>query len=309
MRFFKGTNIDFIGNRYKFFFITVITFLLCLGAYIYKGGPNYGIDFTGGVLMQISFSDKVEMQGLRKALEQTQIGSFELQSSDNLFIIRAKQTSSDQEEFSTAVKDAASQAFPQNKMTIERVEYVGPTVGEYLSKQALYAFFFSFLGMVIYIAFRFKSSLWGASTILGIIYVVATVFGFTVMVGKEVDITVIAALLTVAGYSTNDVIVLFDRIRENLKLMAKQDFAFIINKSINQILLRSIVTTITVFIVACVLFFLGGEVLHTFAYIMIIGLVIATYSSIFLCAPLIYEWETRKRERMKAARLQLSSKK
>ena len=308
MRFFKGTNFDFIGNRYKFFFITAILLLICAGAYIYRGGPNYGIDFTGGVLMQISFSDKIEMQDLRKALEQTEIGTFELQSSDTLFIIRAKKHGN-QEEFENAVKHAASQAFPQNKMTIERNEYVGPSVGEYLSKQAFYAFFFSFLGMIVYIAFRFKSFLWGVSSVIGVVHDAVIVFGFTILVNKEVDITVIAAILTVAGYSLNDTIVLFDRIRENLKLMAKQDFAVIINKSINQILLRSIVTTITVFIVACVLFFLGGEALHTFAYIMIIGTVVGVYSSIYLCAPIVYEWETRKRERMKAARMQLTGKK
>jgi preprotein translocase SecF subunit len=301
VRFFKETNIDFIGGRYKFFVVTAIAFLICVGAYIYRGGPNYGIDFTGGVLMQISFVDRVEMQDLRDALEKTEIGSFELQSSEDLFIIRAKRNSA-QEEFENAVKTAASDTFVQNQMTVEKVEYVGPTVGEYLSKQALYAFFFSFLGMIIYIAFRFKSPLWGISAVIGIIHDVVIAFGFTILVNKEINITVIAALLTVAGFSINDTIVLFDRIRENLKLMAKQDFASVINKSINQILLRSIVTTVTVFIVASILFFLGGEVIHTFAYIMLIGTVVGVYSSIYLCAPLVYEWEMRRRERMKAAR-------
>jgi preprotein translocase subunit SecF len=275
--------------------------LICVGAYIYRGGPNYGIDFTGGILMQVSFADKVEMQDFRSALEKTDINSFELQSSDNLFIIRAKRNS-EQEVFENAVKSASSEAFPQNKMTVEKVDYVGPTVGEYLSKQALYAFVFSFLGMILYIAFRFKTALWGVSGVLGIIHDVIIAFGFTILVNKEIDITVIAALLTVAGFSINDSIVLFDRIRENLKLLAKQDFAFVINKSINQILMRSVVTTVTVFIVACVLFFLGGEVIHTFAYIMLIGTVVGVYSSMYLCAPIIYEWETRKRARLKAAR-------
>jgi preprotein translocase subunit SecF len=301
VRFFKETNIDFIGSRYKFFAVTAIMLLICVGAYIYRGGPNYGIDFTGGILMQVSFADKIEMQDLRDALEKTGIGSFELQSSDNLFIIRAKKNS-EQDVFENAVKTVANQVFSQNPMTVEKVEYVGPTVGEYLSKQALYAFFFSFLGMIVYVAFRFKSPLWGISGVLGIVHDVIIAFGFTILVNKEIDITVIAALLTVAGFSINDSIVLFDRIRENLKLLAKQDFASIINRSINQVLLRSVVTTVTVFIVACILFFLGGEVIHTFAYIMLIGTVAGVYSSIYLCAPLVYEWETRKRERLKAAR-------
>jgi preprotein translocase subunit SecF len=301
VKFFKETNIDFIGSRYKFFVVTVVTLLICIGAYIYRGGPNYGIDFTGGILMQVSFADKVEMQDLRDALEKTDIGSFELQSSDNLFIIRAKKNS-EQDAFENAVENAASLAFSQNKMTIEKVEYVGPTVGDYISKQAVKAFLLSFLGMIIYVAFRFKSPLWGISGVLGIVHDVVIAFGFTILVNKEIDITVIAALLTVAGFSINDSIVLFDRIRENLRLLAKQDFASVINKSINQVLLRSVVTTVTVFIVACILFFLGGEVIHTFAYIMLIGTVAGVYSSIYLCAPLVYEWETRRRERLKAAR-------
>ena len=301
MRFFKETNIDFIGSRYKFFAVTAINLLICVGDYIYRGGPNYGIDFTGGILMQVSFAEKVEMQALRDALEKTDIGSFELQSSENLFIIRAKKNS-EQDVFENAVINAASGAFAQNKMTIEKVEYVGPTVGEYLSKQAVKAFFLSFLGMIIYVAFRFKSSLWGISGVLGIIHDVVIAFGLTILVNKEIDITVIAGLLTVAGFSINGSIVLFDRIRENLKLLAKQDFAYIINKSINQVLLRSVVTTVTVFIVSCILFFLGGEVIHTFAYIMLIGTIAGVYSSIYLCAPLVYEWETRRRKRLKAAR-------
>jgi preprotein translocase subunit SecF len=188
-------------------------------------------------------------------------------------------------------------------MTVEKVEYVGPSVGEYLSKQALYAFFFAFLGMIAYVAFRFKSSLWGVASVLGIIHDVAITFGFVILVNKEINITVIAALLTVAGYSINDTIVLFDRMRENLKFLAKEDFASVINKSINQVLLRTVVTSITVFIVACSLFFFGGEVIHTFAYIMIIGTALGTFSTICLCAPIVYEWEVRKRNRLKAARL------
>ncbi|MDR1940733.1 MAG: protein translocase subunit SecF [Endomicrobium sp.] len=303
MELIKRLNIDFIGNRYKFFAITALFVAVTIGAFIYRGGPNYGIDFTGGILMQVSFKNQVAMQDLRNSLEKSEIGSFELQSSENLFIIRAKRSLESQDAFDNAVKNAAQADFPGNEMTVEKVEYVGPSVGEYLSKQALYAFFFAFLGMIVYVAFRFKSSLWGVAAVLGIVHDVAITLGFVILVNKEINITVIAALLTIAGYSINDTIVLFDRIRENLKLLAKEDFASVINKSINQVLLRTVVTSVTVFIVACSLFFFGGEVIHTFAYIMIIGTALGTFSTICLCTPIVYEWEVRKRNRLRAARL------
>jgi preprotein translocase subunit SecF len=301
VQIFKSTNINFIGNRRKFFWLTACMLLITVFAFIYRGGPNYGIDFTGGVLMQVSFQQGVDLQNVRKALEQSKVGSFELQSSDKLILIRAKKNIESQDEFEKIVKEAMKVEFPDNPMTIDRVEYVGPSVGAYLSKQALYAFFFAFLGMIVYIAFRFKSGLWGMAAVLGIVHDVVISFGFVVLANKEVNITVIAALLTVAGYSINDTIVLFDRIKENLRLLAKEDFAKVINKSINEVLTRTVVTSLTVFVVASSLFFFGGEVIHTFAYIMLIGTVLGVFSSLFVCAPVVYEWEQRRRNRFKVA--------
>lgn len=304
MKLIQSINIDFISKRYVFFLISILLTVLLIGAFIYKGGPNYGIDFTGGMMMQLSFQQKVDLQDVRDVLDKSDLSSFELQSSEGMVIIRAKQGVESQEAFTKSVTETLQTAFEGNQITVERVEFVGPSVGEYLSKQALYAFLFAFLGMIVYVAFRFKSSLWGVASVIGIIHDVVLTFGFVILVGKEIDITVIAALLTVAGYSINDTIVLFDRMRENLKLIAKEDFGTIINKSINAVLLRTLVTSITVFIVACSLFFLGGEVIHTFAYIMVIGTALGAYSTICLCAPLVYEWETRKQNRLKAARQQ-----
>jgi preprotein translocase SecF subunit len=186
-------------------------------------------------------------------------------------------------------------------MRIEKVEYVGPSVGEYLARQAVRAFFFAFLGVIIYMTFRFKSSLWGIAAIIGIIHDVAISLGFVILMNKEIDITVIAALLTVVGYSINDTIVLFDRIKENLRLCIKEDFANVINKSINEVLVRTVVTSLTVFIVAGSLFFFGGEIIHTFAYVMVIGTVLGVFSTIFICTPLVYVWEVRRINRLKSA--------
>jgi preprotein translocase subunit SecF len=302
VQFFKSTNIDFIGNRKKFFLISALFFVITIAAFIYRGGPNYGIDFTGGILMQISFEKEItDLQDIRSAIEDVKITSFELQTSENLIMIRAKNNLLSQEDFEKNVKESIQNKFPNNSMKVERIEYVGPSVEEYLSKQALYAFFFAFIGMIVYVAFRFKSSLWGIVSVLGIVHDVIISFGFVILVNKEVNITVVAALLTVAGYSINDTIVLFDRIKENLKFGSKESFANIINKSINEVLVRTVVTSLTVFIVASSLFFFGGEVIHTFAYIMVIGTVLGVYSTIFLCTPLVYEWELRRNNRLKMA--------
>jgi preprotein translocase subunit SecF len=300
--FRKLTNIDFIGNRQKFFVVSGVLLLTIIIGYIYKGGPNYGIDFTGGVLMQVSFQNSnVDLQNVRTAIEKSGINFFELQNSENFIMIRAKKNFKSQEEFENSVKSSIQLKFPNNPIRVEKVEYVGPSVGKYLIKRSIFAFLFAFLGMIVYVAFRFKSVLWGLATIFGIIHDVVISFGFVILVGKEINVTVIAALLTVAGYSINDTIVLFDRLKENLRLYIKEDFASIINKSINEMLIRTIVTSLTVFIVSISLFLFGGEVIHTFAYIMIIGTVLGVFSTVFICTPFVYEGEVRRIKRFKAS--------
>jgi preprotein translocase subunit SecF len=298
VRFFKFVNIDFIGNRYKFFAISGLLLLLAVGAFIYRGGLNYGIDFTGGILMRISFQNEVGLQDVRTAMKESGINSFELQSSGNFIMIRVKKDLKFKEEFGSLIKNSIQLKFPDNPVKIEGIEYVCPSVGEYLSKRAVYAFLFALLGMIVYVAFRFKSSLWGIVSVIGIIHDVVISLGFVILTNKEINITVVAAILTVAGYSINDTIVLFDRIKENLKLFAKEDFVEVINKSINEILVRTAITSLTVFIVACSLFFFGGEVLHTFAYMMIIGTVLGVFSTIFVCTPLVCEWRIRRNKRL-----------
>jgi preprotein translocase SecF subunit len=159
------------------------------------------------------------------------------------------------------------------------------------------ALIFSFLGIIIYVAFRFHSGIWGTAGVIGIMHDVFCVFGIFSILNKEITLTIIAALLTIAGYSINDTIVVFDRIRENLRLTPKDDFDTVINRSVNQTLSRTIITSLTVFLVGLALFFLGGEVIHDFAFAMLIGVVVGTYSSIYVCSPLVFEWEEYKKRR------------
>jgi preprotein translocase subunit SecF len=301
VKFFKTPNIDFIGKRYLSFTLSIILLVASFIAIAVKG-PDYGIDFTGGTLVQVSFDKEIQLEEVRSALSGSEDLSFELQSiGKESIIIRVKKTDKTQDEISQNVLSLLQAKFTGSNIIVDRTEYVGPSVGKHLAKQTMYAFMFTFLGIIIYVAFRFKSGLWGVVGVLALLHDVFGTFGLIVMMGKEVNLTMIAAFLTIAGFSINDTIVLYDRIRENLRLLAKESFGAIINKSINEVLSRSIITSLTVFVVSMILFFMGGEVIHDFALTMVIGTTLGVYSTIFLCAPLTFEWEKRKRDRFKKA--------
>ncbi|MFA7074420.1 MAG: protein translocase subunit SecF [Endomicrobiaceae bacterium] len=299
MKFFKTPKINFIGMRY--ISLTFSLFLMIAGIVaIAVKGPNYGIDFTGGILVQVSFDKDIRLDDIRKALESSSNLSFELQSiGDKGIIVRVKKTEKSQDEMSQSILSALQTQFPGENIVVERTEYVGPAVGKHLAKQAVYAFIFVFLGIIVYVAFRFKSGLWGTIGVIALIHDVFGTFGLIVILGKEIDLTLIAAFLTIAGFSINDTIVLYDRIRENMRLLAKESFGSVINSSINEVLSRTIITSLTVFIVSMILLIFGGEVIHDFALTMVIGTTLGVYSSIFICAPLTYEWERKKRDRFK----------
>jgi preprotein translocase subunit SecF len=292
--FLKNTNIDFIGKRYIFFAISGLLILAGVAALVLRGGPNYGIDFSGGILMQVSFAQPVALNDVRSALSAGGIENVELQSSGNAVIVRAKKTDMNEDEFQKKAVAAFQARFVQNQINIERVEFVGPAVGHHLGKQAFYALIFSFIGIIVYVAFRFHSSIWGAAGVIGIMHDVFITFGLFVILDKEITLTIIAALLTIAGYSINDTIVIFDRIRENLRYLTKESFGAVINRSINETLSRTMITSLTVFFVVLCLYFLGGQVIHDFAFAMVVGTVIGVYSTVFVCTPLVYEWEQFK---------------
>ncbi|HBU68827.1 MAG TPA: protein translocase subunit SecF [Elusimicrobia bacterium] len=298
LSFLHNTNIDFIKKRYFFFAVSLIITLSGVVSLFMHRGPNYGIDFTGGVLLQVAFEKPVAMNDVRSALNAAGIPSVELQSSqNNSVIIRSKKSAMSQDELTALINKSFAEKFADNKSIIERTEFVGPSVGKHLVKQAFFALIFSFFGIIVYVAFRFKSSIWGGAGVIGIIhdvFVIVTVFS---LMDKEFTLTIVAALLTIAGFSINDTIVIFDRIRENLRLLVKDDFGTVINKSINQTLSRTFITTLTVFVVTIALFFFGGEVIHDFAFALLIGLVAGTYSTVFICSPLVYEWEVYKKRR------------
>ena len=271
MQFFKTPKIDFIGKRYVAFTISIILILVGIFAVAVKG-PNYGIDFSGGILMQFSFDKEIQMDTIRQGLAAQEGLNFELQSTGkNGVIIRVKKTDQSQDEMAKNI----------------------------LSVLQMYAFSFVFIGIIIYVAFRFKSALWGVVGVLALIHDAFITFGLMVLMNKQIDLTLVAALLTIVGYSINNTIVLFDRIRENLRLIAKETFASTINISINGVLGRSVITSLTVAFVSLIILFLGGEVISDFGLALFLGNIIGFFSSVFVCAPLTYEWEKRKRDRFK----------
>jgi len=299
VQFFKTPKIDFVGKRYISFTISIVLIVLGIIGLVVKG-PNYGIDFSGGILMQFSFDKDVQLDTIRQGLSAQKGLDFELQSTGKQgIIVRVKKTDKSQDEMSSEISSILQTQLVDTKITTDRVEYVGPVVGKHLSKQAMKAFSFVFVGIIVYVAFRFKSALWGIVGVLALIHDVFITFGIMVLTDRQIDLTLVAALLTIVGYSINNTIVLFDRIRENLRLIAKESFANVINVSINEILGRSVITSLTVAIVSLIILLLGGEVISDFGLALFVGNLIGCFSSVCICAPLTYEWEKRKRDRFK----------
>lgn len=285
-RLFKKTDYNFISKKNIFFTLSCSLFIISIGAFILKG-LNLGIDFTGGVLIQVQLAEQVSTGKLRSILSKG-IDRFELQSIplENSFIIRVKGKEAIQ--IVNRVKDSIGGSF--TNFIFSRTEYVGPSIGEYLKKRAFWAILLSFLGIIVYVAFRFKSLIWGVSGVIALIHDVVITLGLLCLLGREITLTVIAALLTLAGYSINDTIVIFDRVRENLSLLRKESLGRILNISINQTLSRTILTSFTTELTTFSLFFFGGEVIHDFAFVLLFGVIIGTYSTIYIATGIVYEW-------------------
>ncbi|WP_424244767.1 preprotein translocase subunit SecF [Elusimicrobium posterum] len=288
MNLIPKTNFDFLKNRRKIFLITILIMAACIVGVVIKG-LNFGIDFKGGTMVQVKFEQPTTIAQVRTALTDTapdaEIQSF---TDRNAFAIKIK---GKQEEVN-AVQTSVEKAFHEAKLdyVIEQTDFVGPAVGRELSLNAFKALAFSLVFMVIYIAFRFSNITWGASAVLALIHDVIIMVGLFAFTQGEVDLVIIAALLTAVGYSINDNIVVFDRMRENLQLHPKMGFYELVNLSLNETLSRTIITGGSVIIALIVLYFCGGAVLQNFALIMLVGTVAGTYSTLFVATPLVYEW-------------------
>jgi len=292
----SGININFVGKmRYTFYFSVTVTILVI--AYILVHGLNFGIDFAGGTNVQIKFNQPTTIEKIRESLRDVKLENSTIQqvgsSSDNEYLLRTEHSSSDLKGLSGLVEDSMGAHYGKGAFEVRRVEMVGPKAGIDLRRKGLMAITFAWVGMLIYISWRyeFRYALGGIIALLHDVIVTIGVFTF---LGKEFTLTVIAAVLTIIGYSINDTIVVFDRIRENARKNIKKDLGTVINESINQTLSRTILTSLTVVLVLVALFLFGGTVIHDFSFILLVGVIVGTYSSIFIASPLVLIWEKYK---------------
>jgi preprotein translocase subunit SecF len=306
LQILKKTNIDFIGKRYYAFAISGILLILGLAAFvaIFLGKADLGIDFAGGTMLQGYFEKEVRIGELRAALSRNGYDDAFIQSlhreEPNYFLIRVKVTTDeDVTQISSDILSVLAKEFPQSKFNMDSVDGIGPAVGRTLQRQARWAVLIALAGILLYIWIRFDFRFGVAATVTTL-HDVLLVLGILFILQKDITLLVVTALLTLAGYSLNDTVVLFDRIRENLKLFRKKgNFPSTINASINEVLSRTIITSITTFSVVFTLFLVGGEVVHDFGLALMIGIVVGTYSSVFVASPIIMEWERRSPKRFK----------
>jgi preprotein translocase subunit SecF len=284
------TNVDFMSKRYIAFGLSGVMTLLGLVAIVQiaRGSANLGIDFAGGTAVQLKFERAITIDAARRALESNGLRNAELQEfvEDQKLLVRVKAGTTIEEKVADRIVGIFSKEFPENKFVVESTTEIGPTIGKKLQQDALIAVLISFTGIILYIAARFEFR-FGIAAAIATFHDVLAVLGAFYILDKEITLLVITALLTLAGYSLTDTVVVFDRIRENLKQRRRDPIETIINNAINQVLSRTIVTSLTVVLVLIPLVLAGGEVLHDFSVALLWGVIIGTYSSIFVASPLL----------------------
>jgi preprotein translocase subunit SecF len=284
------TNIDFMGKRNLAFLGSGILVLLGLFAFVQiaRGVANLSIDFSGGAAVQVKFDKPVEIEAVRQALEANGLPHADLQefTDVNKILVRIKTATSMEEQVADRIVAAFNKEFPDNPLTMESSVVIGPTIGAQLKQDALIAILVSIVGIILYISARFELR-FGVAAALAMTHDVLAVLGLFYLLDKEITLLVVTALLTLAGYSLTDKVVVFDRIRENLRARRRENMTVIINNGINQVLSRTIVTSLTVVLVLIPLAVTGGEVLHDFSLALLWGIIIGTYSSIFVASPLL----------------------
>ena len=292
--FIGETNIDFMGfKKYAFIFSGILTLIgLIAIIQILLGHGNLGIDFGGGTAVQLKFEKPLKIDSARSVLIKNGIEDAELQEfpEDNKILIRLKKLVATTEPVADRVISIFRQDMPDNTFIVESSTEIGPTVGRKLQKDAITAVVLSFIGIIIYVALRFEFR-FGIAAALATFHDVIVVMGLFYLLDKEINLLVITALLTLAGYSVTDTVVIFDRIREYLRMRRKEPMEVIINNGINHVLGRTILVSFTTLMVLIALFFFGGDVIHDFSFALLMGVLVGSYSSIFVASPLLTLWK------------------
>jgi preprotein translocase subunit SecF len=289
----KNPHIDFLGKKYIAFIVSGILSVIGVIAIVQiaTGRANLGIDFAGGTAIQFKFEKPVALHNVRVAIESGGLKDFDLQDlpSENKILIRVKKTDLKLGRISETIENILKEKMPDNKYVVDSTTEIGPKVGGRLRADAAKAVGVAVLGILIYVAFRFQFK-FGVGATIATFHDVLAVLGLFFIMGREINLILITALLTIAGYSLTDTVVVFDRIRENLKTRQRESVEAVMNMSINEVLSRTIITSTTVLITSIALFFFGGEVLHDFSLAMIMGVIVGTYSSIFVASPVVLLW-------------------
>src|SRR5262244_1231683 len=285
---FRDIKVDWLGKRKIFLAISGAVMLLGLVSLVAKRSFNYGVDFKGGTIVQVRFKQKPDIEKIRQFLRENGAQDSQPQEITGTNDVLIEFQGAKEEDASAGrgiIINALNKGFP-DQYEVLSAQSIGPKVGDDLKRQAVFATLYALGGILVYIAFRFEW-IYGAAAVFAVFHDTLVTLGLFSLFNREINLTVIAALLTLVGYSVNDTIVIFDRIRENLKIRRRDDLEKIMNDSINQTLSRTILTSGLTFLTVLALFLFGGEVINHFAFAMVVGIIIGTYSSIAVAAPVV----------------------
>ncbi len=298
----KNTTIDFMGLKKYTFFLSgaVVAFGLFAVFQIYSGRANLGIDLAGGTSLQVRFEQQVQMDQVRKVLTAGGFPEASLQSvpEENIYIIKVSAKGEEEKMVGEKVVGLLRQGFPANPQTVESIAEIGPAIGKKLRTDALFALVVSAVAIILYLAWRFEFK-FGVAAALATFHDVIMLVAIFYLLGREMDLLFITALLTIGGYSLTDTVVVFDRIRENIRLRKRTTFSETINLSVNEVLSRTVITSLTTFMACVALLLFGGIVLKDFSLALALGIIIGTYSSVFVASPIVAMWRGEKMVQVK----------
>lgn len=310
MELFHNPNIDWLGKKWYFLGFSLIFSIAGILSMAFWHHIPLGVDFKGGTQIRVDFTQMPNEEHLRSAMDHAGVRDFTIQrvsdpsghAANKVIIALPESTASDtaHDAGREAVEHALSANYHDSGFTIEQVQIVGPTAGKQLQQQAIQATLYSLLGMLIYLWFRFEL-IYGVAAVAAVFHDTLITIGAFSLTNKEITLTVIAAILTLIGYSMNDTIVVFDRIRENLALSRREPLADLVNRSINQTLSRTVISSGLTFLTVLCLYLFGGEVLNGFSFALVVGILIGTYSSIAVAAPMLVAYQEWRSKRGKTA--------
>jgi len=301
MDIWGDTKIDFLGKRWIMFTISAVLALIGLAAVVAipLGKANLGTDFAGGIAIQFRFEKPLSIDRVRDLMASNGFKDANLQqfAEPNKLLVKLKRSEGKLRDISQSLGEVFTKGLPDNPYAIDSTTEVGPTVGKKLQADALWAVGISMICILAYVAWRFEFR-FGVAAVVATFHDVLVVMGFLFLINKEITLLIVTALLTIAGYSLTDTVVVFDRIRENMRKRTKAETIPLINRSVNEVLRRTIVTSLTTLLALLSLLVLGGEVIHDFSLALFLGILVGTYSSIFIASPVLLFWKDHKRPAM-----------